>query len=85
MFQLWEKEWNEMINSFGLVVHGNISVGINASYKQEYQPAGEKYSIWVTNSAWFKEKTPEGFCQHAAEPSHLLLSVSLLGVAYMKL
>lgn len=51
MFQLWEKEWNEMINSFGLGVDGSISICINVSYKQEYQPTDEKYSIWVTDSA----------------------------------
>lgn len=27
--QLWEKEWDEMINSFGLVMHGNISICID--------------------------------------------------------
>ena len=35
MFQLWEEEWNEMINSFGLVMHGDISICITVSYKQE--------------------------------------------------
>lgn len=37
MFQLWEKEWNEMINSFGMVMYGNISLSIcmTVNYKQE--------------------------------------------------
>lgn len=63
MFQLWEKEWNEMINSFGLVMHGNISISIciTVSYKQEYQPTDEKYSICMTKSTSFIEKTPNSF------------------------
>lgn len=48
--QLWEKEWDEMINSFGLVMHGNISICMTVNYKQEYQRTHEKYRLCMTKS-----------------------------------
>lgn len=86
--QLWEKEWDEMINSlnsFGLVTHGNISICMTVNYKQEYQRTHEKYRLCMTKSIYLKEKHRGGSDQHSAEPGHLLSSVSLLGVAYIKL
>lgn len=59
--QLWEKEWDEMINSFGLVMHGNISICMTVNYKQEYQCTHEKYGLGMTKSVSFKGKTPRGF------------------------
>lgn len=59
--QLWEKEWDEMINSFGLVMHGNISICMTVNYKQEYQCTHEKYRLGMTKSISFKGKTPRGF------------------------
>lgn len=62
--QLWEQEWDEMINSlnsFGLVMHGNVSICMTVNYKQEYQRAHEECRLCMTKSCLFKGKTPRGF------------------------
>lgn len=74
--QLWEKEWDEMINSFGLVMHGNISICMTVNYKQEYQCTREEYRLGMTKLIPFKGKLQGVSDQHTAEPSHLLFSAS---------
>lgn len=43
--QLWEKQRDEIINNFGLVMHGNNSICMTVNYKQEYQCTHEKYGL----------------------------------------
>lgn len=59
--QLCEKEWDKMINSFGLVMPWNISICMIVNYKQEYQCTHEKYRLDTTKSISFKGKTPRDF------------------------